>query len=115
MPDIKDLKEFKEATGPKEAPGPAFDKVIKSLEDAYKSINQPQPLLPLDLEKFHFPTIADVVANLKALKVTVVEGSRQATSLNKVIVKLTRVLVSLAAATAILAAISLYVLITSRS
>jgi len=98
-----------------EAPGPAFDKVIKSLEDAYKSVLQPRPLpLPLpDLDKMDFTRLKDVVANLKALKATVVEGSRQANHLAKVIKNLTWALVGLTGVAVILTAISLYVLFSS--
>jgi len=107
------MAEVKYKIDPKEAPGPAFDKVIKSLDDAYKSILQPRPLTLLDLDKMDFTRLKDVVANLRALKATVVEGSRQANHLAKVIKNLTWVLVGLTAAAVILTAISLYVLFSS--
>lgn len=116
MPDIKDIKDVKEASGIaldkllKETPGLAFDKILETYKNAFKP---PQPLLPLDLGKMHFTSLVDVVANLKALKATVIEGSRQANRLNKVIVKLTWALVALTAAAVILTAISLYVLFSS--
>jgi len=96
MPDIKKIIDVKEA------PGPAFDKII---EDLARSFRPPKLLLP-DLDKIHITTLADVVAYLKGLKAAVVEGSRQANRLNKVIVKLTWVLVGLTAAVVILAVIS---------
>jgi len=109
MPDIKDLKDIKEIKDIKEAPGPAFDKILEDLVHPYRS---PKLFLP-DLNKMHLTSLVDVVANLKALKATVIEGSRQANRLSAVIRNLTWVLVGLTAATVILAGISLYVLFSS--
>jgi len=103
MADIKNLMDIKKT------PGPAFDKILEDFAREDKT----HELLPLDLSKMQLTTIADVVANLKALKATVIEGSRQANSLNKVIARLTKLLVWLTGAMAILALISLYVLISS--
>ncbi len=76
----------------REEPGATFDKAI---EDYLHSSERLKPLLLPDLDKMRITTAADVVANLKVLKATVIEGSRQSNELAKRIVRLTWVLVGL--------------------
>jgi hypothetical protein len=103
MPDIKDIKDVKEV------PGRAFS---KKFDDLVRSFTlPPRPLHYLN--KMELTTLTTVVANLKALKATVIESSRQANRLSAVIKNLTWVLVGLTAAAVILAAISLYILFSS--
>ena len=103
------MAEIKYIKGGRESPGAAFDKIA---EEFLRSCRGPDPIVP-DFEKMHFVIMADVVAHLKALKATVIEGSRQANRLAGVIKDLTWVLVGLAAAAVILAGVSLFVLFRS--
>lgn len=103
------MAEIKFIKGGKEPPGVVFDKIA---EELLRSCGAPKPIVP-DFDKMRLVTTADVVAQLKALKATVIEGSRQANRLAGVIKDLTWVLVGLTAAAVILAGISLFVIFGS--